>query len=176
MTNDILLAGFGGQGILFIGKMLAYLGLYGGKQVSWLPSYGPEMRGGTCNCSVCISDDPIGSPLVLEPDQLLVMNTPSYDKFIGSVKAGGKCFIDSTLIDEKCDRSDIDCYYIPATRLAGDNGLKGMANVILLGKMIKEAGIADEAVIDKTVKKVVPPKKAHLIEANLKALKLGMDQ
>ncbi len=176
MTNDILLAGFGGQGILFIGKMLAYLGLYGGKQVSWLPSYGPEMRGGTCNCSVCISDDPIGSPLVLEPDQLLVMNTPSYDKFIGSVKAGGKCFIDSTLIDEKCDRSDIDCYYIPATRLAGDNGLKGMANVILLGKMIKEAGIADEAVIDKTVKKVVPPKKAHLIEANLKALKLGMEQ
>lgn len=176
MTNDILLAGFGGQGILFIGKMLAYLGLYGGKQVSWLPSYGPEMRGGTCNCSVCISDDPIGSPLVLEPDQLLVMNTPSYDKFIGSVKAGGKCFIDSTLIDEKCDRSDIDCYYIPATRLAGDNGLKGMANVILLGKMIKEAGIADEAVIDKTVKKVVPPKKAHLIEANLKALKLGMEK
>ena len=85
MTNDILLAGFGGQGILFIGKMLAYLGLYEGKEVSWLPSYGPEMRGGTCNCSVCISDDPIGSPLVLEPDQLLVMNTPSYDKFIGAV-------------------------------------------------------------------------------------------
>lgn len=176
MTNDILLAGFGGQGILFIGKMLAYLGLYGGKHVSWLPSYGPEMRGGTCNCSVCISDDPIGSPLVLEPDQLLVMNTPSYDKFIGSVKAGGKCFIDSTLIDEKSDRTDIDCYYVPATQLANDNGLKGMANVILLGKMIKEAAIADEAVIDKTVKKVVPPKKAHLVEANIKALKLGMEQ
>lgn len=176
MTNDILLAGFGGQGILFIGKMLAYLGLYDGKQVSWLPSYGPEMRGGTCNCSVCISDDPIGSPLVLEPDQLLVMNTPSYDKFIGSVKAGGKCFIDSTLIDEKSDRTDIDCYYVPATQLANDNGLKGMANVILLGKMIKEAAIADEAVIDKTVKKVVPPKKAHLVEANIKALKLGMEQ
>lgn len=176
MTNDILLAGFGGQGILFIGKMLAYLGLYGGKQVSWLPSYGPEMRGGTCNCSVCISDDPIGSPLVLEPDQLLVMNTPSYDKFVGKVKAGGKCFIDSTLIDEKCDRGDIDCYYVPATQLANDNGLKGMANVILLGKMIKETGIADETVIDKTVKKVVPPKKAHLVEANLKALKLGMEQ
>lgn len=176
MTNDILLAGFGGQGILFIGKMLAYLGLYDGKHVSWLPSYGPEMRGGTCNCSVCISDDPIGSPLVLEPDQLLVMNTPSYDKFIGSVKAGGKCFIDSTLIDEKSDRTDIDCYYVPATQLANDNGLKGMANVILLGKMIKEAAIADEAVIDKTVKKVVPPKKAHLVEANIKALKLGMEQ
>ena len=99
MTNDILLAGFGGQGILFIGKMLAYLGLYEKKQVSWLPSYGPEMRGGTCNCSVCISDDPIGSPLVLEPDQLLVMNTPSFDKFIGTGKAGGKCVIDSSLVE-----------------------------------------------------------------------------
>ncbi len=176
MTNDILLAGFGGQGILFIGKMLAYLGLYGGKHVSWLPSYGPEMRGGTCNCSVCISDDPIGSPLVLEPDQLLVMNTPSYDKFIGSVKAGGKCFIDSTLVDGKSDRSDIDCFYVPATQLANENGLKGMANVILLGKMIKETGMVDEAVIDKTVKKVVPPKKANLIDANIKALKLGMEQ
>lgn len=176
MTNDILLAGFGGQGILFIGKMLAYLGLYGNKQVSWLPSYGPEMRGGTCNCSVCVSDEPIGSPLVLEPDNLLVMNTPSYDKFIGSVKAGGSCFIDSTLIEEKCDRSDISCYYVPATQLANDNELHGMANVILLGKMIKEIGISDEAVIEKTVKKVVPPKKAHLIDANLKALRIGMAQ
>lgn len=176
MTNDILLAGFGGQGILFIGKMLAYLGLYEGKEVSWLPSYGPEMRGGTCNCSVCISDDPIGSPLVLEPDRLLVMNTPSYDKFIGAVKTGGKCFIDSTLVDGKSDRTDIDCYYVPATKLAGDNDLKGMANVILLGKMIKETGLGDETTIEKTVKKVVPPKKANLIEANIRALKLGMAQ
>lgn len=176
MTNDILLAGFGGQGILFIGKMLAYLGLYGNKQVSWLPSYGPEMRGGTCNCSVCVSDEPIGSPLVLEPDNLLVMNTPSYDKFIGSVKSGGSCFIDSTLVEEKCDRSDISCYYVPATQLASDNELRGMANVILLGKMIKEMGINDQAVIEKTVRKVVPPKKAHLIDANLKALKIGMEQ
>lgn len=176
MTNDILLAGFGGQGILFIGKMLAYLGLYEKKQVSWLPSYGPEMRGGTCNCSVCISDDPIGSPLVLEPDQLLVMNTPSFDKFIRTVKAGGKCFIDSSLVEGKSDRTDIDCYYVPATALAGENDLQGMANVILLGKMIKETGLGDEETIEKTVKKVVPPKKAHLIDANIKALKLGMAQ
>lgn len=178
MTNDILLAGFGGQGILFIGKMLAYLGLYEGKQVSWLPSYGPEMRGGTCNCSVCISDDPIGSPLVLDPDQLLVMNTPSFDKFIGTVKAGGKAFIDSSLVEGKSDRTDIDCYYVPATALANENDLKGMANVILLGKMIKETGFgsSDEEIILKTVKKVVPPKKANLIDANIKALKLGMAQ
>lgn len=88
MTNEILLAGFGGQGILFMGKMLAYFGLYENKEVSWLPSYGPEMRGGTCNCSVCVSDDPIGSPLVDTPNTLIVMNTPSYDKFIGSVVPG----------------------------------------------------------------------------------------
>lgn len=174
MTNEILLAGFGGQGILFIGKMLAYLGLYEGKQVSWLPSYGPEMRGGTCNCSVCISDDPIGSPLVLEPDRLLVMNTPSFDKFISAVKAGGKCFIDSALVEEKSDRTDIDCYYVPATTLAKENDLNGMANVILLGKMIKETKLGSEETIEKAVRKVVPAKKANLTDSNLKALKLGM--
>ena len=176
MTNEILLAGFGGQGILFIGKMLAYFGLYGGKEVSWLPSYGPEMRGGTCNCSVCISDEPVGSPLVLEPNYLLVMNTPSFDKFIGAVKPDGKCFIDSTLVDGKSDRTDIQCYYVPATQLASDNDLKGMANVILLGKMIKETGLADMETIEKAMHKVVPAKKANLIDANLKALKLGMAQ
>ena len=118
MTNEILLAGFGGQGILFMGKMLAYFGLYENKEVSWLPSYGPEMRGGTCNCSVCISDDPIGSPLVDTPNTLIVMNTPSYDKFIDSVVPGGTVIIDSTLVDAKCDRTDINVYYVPATALA----------------------------------------------------------
>ena len=176
MMSEIQLAGFGGQGILFAGKVLAYCGMLADREVSWLPCYGPEMRGGTCNCSVCISDDPIGSPLVLDPDILLVMNTPSYDKFIGNVKAGGKCFIDSSLIEEKCDRSDIECFYVPATELANSNGLKGMANVILLGKVIKETGIASQEVIEKAVHKVVPPKKANLIEANLTALKLGMEQ
>ena len=89
MTNEILLAGFGGQGILFMGKMLAYFGLYENKEVSWLPSYGPEMRGGTANCSVSLSDDPIGSPLILEPDVLVAMNQPSLDKFEGAVVPGG---------------------------------------------------------------------------------------
>ena len=99
MKYDILLAGFGGQGILFAGKLLAYCALIDGKELSWLPSYGPEMRGGTCNCSVCISDEPIGSPLVLTPDLLIALNQPSYDKFIGSVRKGGMAFVDSTLVD-----------------------------------------------------------------------------
>ena len=175
MTNEFLLAGFGGQGILFAGKLLAYVGLYAGKEVSWLPSYGPEMRGGTCNWSVTVSDDPIGSPLILEPSELMVMNTPSFDKFIGTVKAGGMAFIDSTLVDGTSDRTDIKCFYIPATQLAADNGLKGMANIILTGKMLKEIGLDDMAVIEKALQKVIPPKKANLLDANLNALKLGMN-
>ena len=175
MTNEFLLAGFGGQGILFAGKLLAYIGLYAGKEVSWLPSYGPEMRGGTCNCSVTVSDDPIGSPLILEPTELLVMNTPSFDKFIGAVKAGGMAFIDSTLVEGSTDRTDIKCFYVPATGLANENGLKGMANIILTGKLLKECGLTDEAVIEKAIKKVIPPKKADLTEANLTALKLGLN-
>ena len=115
MNEEIILAGFGGQGILFAGKVLAYCGLIDEKEVSWLPSYGPEMRGGTANCSVCVSDEPIGSPLVLNPSLMLAMNLPSYDKFINSVKPGGKAFIDSTMVEEKSDRTDIDCFYISAT-------------------------------------------------------------
>lgn len=175
MTNEFILAGFGGQGILFAGKLIAYIGLYAGKEVSWLPSYGPEMRGGTCNCSVTISDAPIGSPLILEPTQLLVMNTPSYDKFIGAVKPDGMAFIDSSLVEGESDRKDIRCFYVPATKLANENGLKGMANIILTGKLLKETGFTDTAVVEKAMKKVVPPKKANLIEANLNALKLGME-
>ena len=174
MTHELLLAGFGGQGILFAGKLLAYVGLYANKEVSWLPSYGPEMRGGTCNCSVTISDSPIGSPLILEPNELLVMNTPSFDKFIGAVKAGGIAVIDSTLVEGTTDRTDIKCFYIPATKLATDNNLKGMANIILAGKLLKESGLTDEAAIEKALKKVIPPKKAELTEANMTALKLGM--
>lgn len=175
MTHEFLLAGFGGQGILFAGKLIAYVGLYADKEVSWLPSYGPEMRGGTCNCSVTVSDDPIGSPLILEPTELLVMNTPSFDKFINSVKPGGKAFIDSSLVEGTSSRTDIECFYVPATKLANENDLKGMANIILAGKLLKEIGLTDEAVIEKAIKKVIPPKKANLTEANMTALRLGMN-
>lgn len=175
MTSEIVLAGFGGQGVLFAGKLLAYTGLMDGKQVSWLPSYGPEMRGGTANCSVCISDADISSPLVLEPEYLIVMNKPSYDKFIGTVKPGGKAFIDSSFIDDKCERTDIECFYLPATQLAEDNDLNGMANIILTGKMLKESSITTLEVIEKGLSKCVPPSKTALIGANLKAIQLGLE-
>lgn len=176
MTTETILAGFGGQGILFAGKMLAYFGLMDGREVSWLPSYGPEMRGGTANCSVCISDEPIGSPLVLEPDVLIAMNGPSYDKFIGAVKPGGIAIIDSTLIAATSDRTDIRCFYVPSTALAVENDLHGMANIILIGKLVKETGIASDEVVRKALEKVIPPRKANLIDANMKAIALGMEQ
>ena len=175
MTSEILLAGFGGQGILFAGKILAYCGLMDEKEDSRLPSYGPEMRGGTRHCSATTSDQPIGSPLVLDPTILIAMNTPSFAKFIGAVKPNGKVFIDSTMVDETTDRTDIECFYIPATQLASDNNLAGGANIILLGKVIKETGIVSTETIRKAMEKVVPPKKAQLIENNMKAIQIGMN-
>lgn len=175
MTTEILLAGFGGQGVLFAGKILAYCGLMDSKELSWLPSYGPEMRGGTANCSVCISDDPIGSPLVLAPDILVAMNQPSFDKFISAVKPGGKVFVDSTLIDAVCDRTDIDIFSIPSSQMADDNELKGGSNIILLGKLIKETNLFTLETMKKGIEKVVPPSKAHLIANNFKAIELGMN-
>lgn len=174
MTTETIFAGFGGQGVLFAGKLLAYLGLNQDKQVSWLPSYGPEMRGGTANCSVCLSDKPICSPYVTDPDVLIAMNGPSYDKFIDSVKQGGIAIIDSTLVTKECTRTDIRSFRIPSTALAAENGLPGMANIILVGKLLKETGIAVIDAVRPTLEKLIPPKKANLIEANMKALAIGM--
>ena len=173
MTTQILIAGFGGQGILFAGKCLAYEGLFEDKQVSWLPSYGPEMRGGTASCSVVLSDDPVGSPIVSNPDVLITMNLPSLDKYENDTVSGGKIFVDSTLISRSVVRTDVSAYYIPATKMANDNGTPTLANMIILGKMIKETGIVafDSAV--EAMKKVVSAKHADLLEANINALKLG---
>ena len=175
MTHDILLAGFGGQGILFAGKILAYSGLMDNKEVSWLPSYGPEMRGGTCNCSVCISDNEVASPLVNEPEILIAMNTPSLEKFVNSVKPGGTIVVDSTMVDATVERTDVNTFYIPATQLATDNELPGGANIILLGKVFKETGIVSAETFKKAIEKVVPAKKAALAANNLKAVQIGMD-
>ena len=175
MTTQILIAGFGGQGVLFAGKFLAYKGMLEDKQVSWLPSYGPEMRGGTANCSIIISDEPVGSPIVSSPDALIVMNLPSFDKYENAVVSGGKVFIDSTLIGRKAQRTDIDAYYIPATKMAADAGIPTLANMIILGKMIKETGaVSFENMVD-VMKKIVSAKRAELIDINIKALEAGFN-
>ena len=173
MTNQILLSGFGGQGILFAGKFLAYDGLIEEREVSWLPSYGPEMRGGTCNCSVIFSDKKIGSPIVSNPDILIAMNLPSLDKFESAAVPGAKIFVDSSLIDRKVGRDDVEAYYIPATRIASDENLSGLANMIMIGHMIKKTGIMTFENVERAMKKLVPAKKQNLIELNIKAVELG---
>ena len=174
-TTQILIAGFGGQGVLFAGKFLAYKGLVQDKQVSWLPSYGPEMRGGTANCSVIISDMPVGSPIITNPDVLVAMNLPSLTKFVDTVVPGGKIIIDSTLIDIKVQRSDVEVFYVPATQMAKDAGFSTLANMILAGKVLKETDAVTFDGNKETLESFIPAKKAGLIDINCKALQAGYD-
>ena len=175
-STNVILAGFGGQGLLFAGKMLAYAGLMDGKEVSWLPSYGPEMRGGTANCSVVISDEAIGSPLVTEPDVLIAMNRPSFTKFIDDVKPGGIVLVDSTMVEDVPERDDIRFFAVPATKAAEDAGLKGLANVVLVGKLNKEAACVSEEALFAAVPKCVSAKRPEMVGYNEQALKLGAEQ
>ena len=171
---NMIFAGFGGQGVLFAGKIAAYAGLIDDKHISWLPSYGPEMRGGTANCSVIISDEPIGSPIVLKPDVLVAMNLPSYTKFVDDVKPGGTLLVDSALIGEKTTREDIAAHYLPATKIASDEGFGTLANMLMLGKLLKETGLLTPATVEATLTKIVPQKKQDLLELNRRAIALGM--
>ena len=174
-TTQILLAGFGGQGILFAGKFLAYKGLVQNMQVSWLPSYGPEMRGGTANCNVILSDIPVGSPIITTPDVLVAMNQPSLDKFVDAVAPGGIIVVDSTLITAKVERSDVKVCYVPATQMAKDAGFPTLANMILVGKVLKESGCAAFEGNKETLEAFIPAKKAGLIDVNCQALQMGCD-
>ena len=174
-TTQILIAGFGGQGVLFAGKFLAYKGLTEEKQVSWLPSYGPEMRGGTANCSVILSDSPVGSPIITTPDVLVAMNLPSLLKFVDDVVPGGKIFIDSTLIDAKVERTDVEVFYVPATQMAKDAGFATLANMILAGKVLKETDAVSFEGNKETLEAFIPAKKANLIDINCQALQAGYD-
>ena len=173
MTTQLLIAGFGGQGVLFAGKFIAYNGLLEGRQLSWLPSYGPEMRGGTANCSVILSDEPVGSPIVSNPDVLIAMNLPSLDKYEDAVVPGGMIFVDSTLIERKVKRDDIKVFYVPSTRLANEIGLPTLANMIMVGKFIKESGAVSKDNVEAALKKVVSARHADLFDANFKAIDTG---
>ena len=175
MTEQIISAGFGGQGVLLLGQLVAYSGMNEGKNVSWLPSYGPEMRGGTANCSVIISDEPIGSPIVSKPDVLVAMNLPSLEKYENEVVSGGKIFVDSTLIDKKVARDDVEVYYIPATQMAYDNNMKTLANMIITGKVLKEVDGFSMDNTEAALKKVVSARHQDLLAVNGDAVKTGYD-
>ena len=174
-TTQILIAGFGGQGVLFAGKFLAYKGLVQDKQVSRLPSYGPEMRGGTANCSVILSDTPVGSPIITTPDILVAMNLPSLQKFVDAVVPGGKIILDSTLISAKVERTDVEVFYVPATKMAKDAGFSTLANMILAGKVLKETDAVTFDGNKETLESFIPAKKAGLIDINCQALQTGYD-
>jgi len=174
-TTQMLIAGFGGQGILFTGKFLAYKGLVEGKEVSWLPSYGPEMRGGTASCSVILSDEPVGSPIVSKPDVLVAMNLPSLDKYEDTVVPGGIIIVDSTLIERKINRDDVTVYYVPATKLASDNDMPTLANMIIAGKLLKATDGFTEEGVEAALKKVISAKRADMLEVNKKAMQIGAE-
>ena len=174
-THEIILAGFGGQGILFAGKLLAYCGMVSGKELSWLPSYGPEMRGGTCNCHVIISDEPVSSPLITKPTVLFAMNQPSLEKFENTVAENGVIVYDSALVSKEVERKDVKAVGIPATKIANDMNASKLANMILLGTLLKETAVFTEEEIETALKKMIPASKAAMLELNLNCIKKGME-
>ena len=175
MTTGVILAGFGGQGILSMGKILASAGMKEGKNVSWLPSYGPEMRGGTANCNVIVSDEAVGSPILNSAEALIVMNGPSLEKFEKSIVPGGVIIADSSLVTISPKRTDIKFFKIPATQMASDMENSNFAGIILLGKLLKETGIVTVESFEAGLKYALPQKHHHLIPAEMSALKDGMN-
>ncbi|MDD3920299.1 MAG: 2-oxoacid:acceptor oxidoreductase family protein [Eubacteriales bacterium] len=175
MLEQNLFAGFGGQGVLLMGQLLAYAGMLENKYVSWLPAYGPEMRGGTANCSVNISDDPIGSPIVSKATAVVAMNRPSLDKFEDSVQPGGMLFINSSIIDVKAKRTDIKVYYVPCNEIAEQLGNARVANMVMLGAYLGVTACVEiEHVLDALLHKL-GEKKANLIPVNREALLKGAE-
>lgn len=175
MTLEAIFAGFGGQGVMLMGQLMAYSGMYEGKQVSWFPSYGPEMRGGTANCSVVVSDEPVGSPVISEADILVAMNRPSMEKFENSLKPGGILFYNSSLIDVKPTRTDIKVIAIPANDIATELGNAKVANMVVMGAILKATGIVELETVMSVLKKTMTGKKQDLLPLNRTALEKGME-
>jgi 2-oxoglutarate ferredoxin oxidoreductase subunit gamma len=174
MTSEIIMAGFGGQGIMLIGQLLTYAGMLENKHVSWIPSYGPEMRGGTANCSVIVSDDPIGAPIVTEPTALVAMNLPSLDKFESILQAGGAVIINSSLIERGAIRKDIKAFQIPANEVAAELGNPKVANMVVLGALIAATGAVSPESVQKAFAKMFA-KKPELLIINEQAIHRGAE-
>ncbi len=175
MLEQNLFAGFGGQGVLLMGQLLAYAGMLEGKQVTWLPAYGPEMRGGTANCSVIISDEAIGSPVVSRATTVIALNRPSLDKFEENVQQGGKLFINSSIIDRPTKRDDVEIYYVPCNEIAERLGNARVANMVMLGAYIEKTGSVDMENVMQALKEKLGAKKADLLSLNREALKEGAE-
>ena len=175
MQNETLIAGFGGQGVLFAGKVLAHAALELGLEVTWFPSYGPEMRGGTANCTVIFSDEEIGSPQVLNPTSIIIMNQPSLDKYEKLVKKDGYLIVDSSMTNHEATRKDIHIVSLPATEIAESIGDKRLANIVLLGALIHISKYFGQAELENALKKSLEGKKGELIASNIMALQRGFE-
>ena len=166
-TNKLFFAGSGGQGVLTMGQMVTYAAMFADMNATWLPSYGPEMRGGTANCTVVISPDkPVSCPLIYEADDVVVMNLPSLIKFESLVKPGGNLFVNSSMIEQKATRDDINVYYVPANDIAMKLGNPRTANVVMLGAMVHVAPVVPVKMIYKIMEKTFSGRKAHLLDIN----------
>jgi 2-oxoglutarate ferredoxin oxidoreductase subunit gamma len=173
MQTEIVIAGFGGQGVMFAGQVLAYAALDSNKEVTWIPSYGPEMRGGTANCTVIISDEEIGSPMVLNPKAAIVLNLPSLDKYEPLVAQGGVLVANASLINRQPVRTDVDTVYIPANEIAESLGDKRMTNMVALGALLARLPVLPIEVIKQALKNHLPERHQHLLPVNFKALEMG---
>ncbi len=173
MTSEIIISGFGGQGVMAIGKTLAEAGVREGLNVSWLPSYGPEMRGGTANCSVVLSSEAVGSPVVTEPNQLIAMSKPALLKFEEAVTPGGFIFINSSIVEVKAGRGDVRALYIPCVKIAGELGNLRVANMVMLGAYIEATHVLKTGTIREMLAHMFTGPKAKLVDLNIEALRRG---
>ena len=173
MENSIIISGFGGQGTLFAGQVLAYAALDAGKHVTWIPSYGPEMRGGTARCTVTISDDPIGSPLTRNPAIVLALNLPSLDMYEALIMSGGLMLANSSLINREMERDDVRGYYIPAAKMAEDIGNPRLANMLMIGAMLEAEEILPLDVVKKSLEDHIPARHKNTLPSNFKAMDEG---
>jgi 2-oxoglutarate ferredoxin oxidoreductase subunit gamma len=175
MQTEIIISGFGGQGVLFAGQLLAYAALDLGREVTWLPSYGPEMRGGTANCTVIIADEEIGSPAVRHPQVALVLNLPSMDKYEDELVSGGTLIANASLINRGVHRMDIKSLIIPANEIAEALGNKRMTNMVMLGAMLGMSPVMPLEALEKTLELHLPERHRRLLPANFKALRQGFE-
>lgn len=175
MQNEIIISGFGGQGVLFAGQLMAYTALDSNLHVTWIPSYGPEMRGGTAHCTVIVSDDEIGSPLVRDPQAAIVMNLPSLDRYEPLVKAGGVLVVNASLVDREPARTDITSVMIHGTEEAEILGDRRLANLVLLGALLELLPILPIEAVGRSLGRHIPERHRGLLQANLKALARGAD-
>ena len=175
METSIIISGFGGQGVLLAGQLLAYAGMDNDKHVTWIPSYGPEMRGGTANCTVIVSDDPIGAPLVAEPDVAVVLNLPSFEKYEGLVKPGGLLVVNSSLVDAKLLRDDIEVVYVPANKIAEELGSVKMMNMAAIGGLLAKRPFLSLLQVQQALDAHLPARKAELLSANKLVLQKGYE-